>query len=167
RGAQLERLKQVISLSVKSLGIVNGCIHVECCTLPDGQVKLFELGLRPGGGGTPDPIVPWISGIQLSAEYIRLCAGDVPETLEPTTSRACNYHFITPEPGKIATIAGLEAISAEDVLDFAFFPKTEDTIKEVRAGSDRSGFIIVGGDTAPEVLQRGYELENRIKIEYC
>ena len=165
RGEKLEHLKKVIANSVECLKIKSGCAHVECCSTEEGQVKLFELGLRPGGGSIPDPIVPFVTGINQIKEYIRMGMGEPPEETIPKINRACNFHFITPKPGKIKKIViGKKLLSNPAVLDFAFFPKEGDVIPEIKVGSDRSGFIVVGGNSRQEVLSMGYDLEKEVKI---
>ncbi len=166
-GEQKRKLEQVIINSVESLDIYCGCAHVECCTLPSGEVKLFEIGGRPGGGGTPDPIVPFVTGINEMEQYLRISVGDVFIPIKPKYERGCNYHFIIPKPGKIKEIKGLEEILKwNNILDAALFIKKNDIIKKVRIGSDRSGFIIAGGKNRTEAYDIGVEAEKNIKISY-
>lgn len=167
-GERRRELERVIIDSVTSLGIRNGCAHVECCTLPSGEVKLFELGARPGGGGIPDPIVTYLTGVNEIEQYLKICTGDKPDHLAPLYERGCNYHFLTPSPGVVKRVSGLEDIlTRENILDAALFVKPGDTIREIKIGADRSGFIIAGGEDAEEALRIGREAEEAIVIEYC
>lgn len=164
---QMDNVEKVITSAVNALGIRNGYLHLECCSLPDGKIKLFEIGARPGGGGTPDPIVPFVSGIDAIAAYIRLCVGDECQIDSFKMKKACNYHFITPAPGHIKKISGWKNISnEEDVLDFGLLVQEGSIISKVKIGSDRAGFIIVGGSDRNTVLERGNLLEKQISFEY-
>lgn len=166
-GEQKRKLERVIKQAVEVLGVENGCAHVECCTLPSGEVKLFELGLRPGGGGTPDQIVPYVTGINELEQYVRLCVGEKPDHVTPLYERGCNYHFLTPSPGTIKSIKGFEDILAwEHILDAALFIQPGDTVQEVRVGSDRAGFVIAGGKNREDALKLGKEAEEHIIFEY-
>lgn len=167
RDSQLEKVYQVIAEAVSAIGIENGCLHIECCSLENGNIKLFEIGARPGGGGTPDPIVPFVSSIDEIAEYIRLCVGDKCTIKDFIMTKACNYHFITPKMGVVKKISGVEEVVREsDVLDFGLIVKEGDVINQVKVGGDRAGFIIVGGDNRDSVLDRGNFLEKQLKFEY-
>ena len=142
-----KELVNTIKESIVSLGINIGAVHIELATTRNGPI-LFELGARCGGGGTPEPIVPFVTGVSMFVELVRILAGDLPETLTPFLQRACNYHFLTPEKGKILTVSGLNRIKKNScVLDFEMFKNAGDEIGEVQIGTDRSGFIIVGANS--------------------
>ncbi len=165
-GQRLEYLKQVIVDAVKALGIEHGAAHVELATTKDGFC-LFELGARCGGGGTPEPIVTYATGVQEFVETVRILAGDEPECLTPKYNRGCNYHFITPAPGVVKRVSGLDEVSAlEGVLDFELYKKVGDTIEPVTVGTQRSGFIITGAETREEAYKLGVQAEEMIQIEY-
>jgi biotin carboxylase len=166
KGEQLEQLKNVIINSVKALELNCGAAHVELATTTAGFV-LFELGARCGGGGTPEPIVHYSTGINEFVEMVRILSGDKPENLEPLYSRGCNYHFITPAAGIIKSIKGTELIpEIGGVLDFEFFKKPGDMVVPVTVGTERSGFIITAAETRDEAYNIGLTVEKLIEIEY-
>lgn len=165
-GKRLEALEQMIIDSVKALGINSGAAHVELATTKEGFC-LFELGARCGGGGTPEPIVTFATGVQEFVETVRILASDKPERLKPIHSKGCNYHFITPKPGVIKSVVGTEKINAlEGVLDFELYKEVGDTIESVTVGTQRSGFIITGAETREEAYKLGVLAEETIQIEY-
>jgi biotin carboxylase len=165
-GDRLEKLKQTIIDAVMAIGITNGAAHVELASTKEGFV-LFELGARCGGGGTPEPIVHYCTGINLFVELVKILAGDTPGTLIPIRNYGANYHFITPKEGRIKDISGLTEISyITGVLDFDFFKKPGDLIPPVKIGTDRSGFIITGAPSREEAYRIGCLAEQRIEIEY-
>ncbi len=159
-------LETTISNAVKSLGINTGAAHVELATTKKGFV-LFEIGARCGGGGTPEPIVHYSTGVDEFVEQVRILLGDKPINLVPTKNLGCNYHFISPKAGKIKSIEGLEKILVLDnVLDFEFFKKVGDEIAPVKVGTDRAGFIITTGQTQKDAYQAGCLAESLLKITY-
>lgn len=165
-GDRLDQLKKVIADSVLALGITSGAAHVELATTPTGFI-LFELGARCGGGGTPEPIVPYVTGVQEFVELVRICCGDEPVNISPVQQRGCNYHFITLAPGTVKRVTGMdEILNHPDVLDAELFAKPGTTVVPVTVGTERSGFIIVGGETAEAALKTGYALEQKLTVTY-
>lgn len=165
-GKKLELLKEQIVTSVLALNITTGAAHVELATTKDGFV-LFELGARCGGGGTPQPIVPFVTGIELFVELVRILTGDRPRNLQPARSFACNYHFLIPKPGFVESVKGIDRVREWDgILDAEIFIKSDDYIPQVTVGSERSGFIIAGALTREEALRLGQKAEQELEIEY-
>ncbi|OGJ87088.1 MAG: hypothetical protein A2268_15380 [Candidatus Raymondbacteria bacterium RifOxyA12_full_50_37] len=166
-GARRARLEQTARECVESLGWRNGCAHVECCTLDNGEVKLFELGARPGGGGIPDPIVPFFTGVNEFEEYLRIIVGEAPHQTVPLHEKGCVYHFLFTRPGKIKAIHGLEEVrSWKNILDAEVFVKPGDAIPAIRTGPDRPGFVIAGGETRQEAIELGRKAGHTIVFEY-
>jgi biotin carboxylase len=166
-GEQRRKLEQTIKNAVKSLCINSGCIHLELCTLENGDTKLFEFGARPGGGGIPDPIVPFLTGVSEIEQYLKMCVGDVTSILIPKYEKGCVYIFFIPHQGKIRAIEGFEEVKKlSGVMDAELFIKENDEIKLARIGSERSGFIIVGGKDRQEALKLGEYAESLISIKY-
>jgi biotin carboxylase len=166
KGDSLADLKKNVREAITALGIEHGAAHVELASTKDGFV-LFELGARCGGGGTPEPIVPYVSGIQEFVETVRILAGDRPHQLTPVISRGCDYRFLMPPKGLVRSVNGLDAIlGLEKILDAELFTKSGSIIPEVTVGTDRSGFIIAGGETREDALKLGEYAESLIQIEY-
>lgn len=167
KGKEYKLLEDTIINAVLALKIQIGAAHVEIATTSKGPV-LFELGARCGGGGTPEPIIPYVTGVEYFITVIKCLAGDVVESVKPVYKAACNYHFITPSPGRVNKISVPEKFEKKgiDVLDFELFIKNGDTIKNVETGLDRSGFFIIGGPQISTLLDVGKEFEKSINIEY-
>lgn len=166
-GKRLDELIVTIKKAVLSLGITQGAAHVELATTANGFV-LFELGARCGGGGTPEPIVPYVTGVSEFTDLVRICCGDRPVIQANSTMRGCNYHFIILKPGTVAEVNGWDSIVNDpDVLDAELFVKPGSVIEEVRTGLQRSGFIIVGGKDRDSAYRKGVQLESNLKITYA
>lgn len=165
-GERLEKLRSQITEAVEALDISIGAAHVELATTADGFV-LFELGARCGGGGTPEPIVPFATGVSEFLEVVRILAGDVPANLEPTRSFGCCYHFLTPEPGTLKSIHGLEELqNMNGVLDADIFVQPGDVINPVTVGTERAGYIITGAATREEAHGLAQKAEGILQFEY-
>jgi biotin carboxylase len=158
-------LERLVRESVRALGITVGAAHVEACTTAHGP-KLFELGARCGGGGTPDPIVPQVSGIDMLSEVVRIHAGDPPVNLEPDAEKGCSYRFLTPPPGQVRRIAGLADVARwPGVLDCAVTVTTGQAIRPVRVGADRAGFVIAAGASRADAVALADRAEQSIRFE--
>jgi biotin carboxylase len=165
-GTGLERIRKVAEDAVRALEIEIGAAHVEMCTTRDGP-KLFELGARCGGGGTPDPIVPFLTGIEMFKEVIRIAIGEKPQSLTPFFEKGCVYRFLTPNPGKVKKIAGVEKVRTwKNILDCEVFVHEGEEIRPVRIGGDRTGFVIAGGENRREAIALADQAEKTILFEY-
>jgi biotin carboxylase len=166
KGMEYKKLEAAVKAAVTTLGIQVGAAHVELATTPQGPI-LFELGARCGGGGTPEPIVPYITGIPYFVAIVQSLTGDPVENITPKWHKACNYHFLTPAPGKVTAVNIPVNISNDpDVLDFEVFTKPGTQINKVETGLDRSGFIIIGGELQQDVLMKGKKMESEITFTY-
>jgi biotin carboxylase len=163
----LERIHESVKAAVRSLGVDVGPAHVELCTTRDGP-RLFELGARCGGGGTPDPIVPFLTGVEMFKEVVRIAQGEKPQNLAPLYMKGCVYLFLTPRAGIVRGIKGLEKVRAwENILDCEVLVKAGDEVYEVRSGGDRAGFIIAGGETRQNAIALADRAERSIHFEYA
>lgn len=165
-GQKLKKLTIQIEDAVKALQITIGAAHVELATTKDGFV-LFELGARCGGGGTPEPIVPYVTGIDEFVETVRVLVGDKPYNLKPTRNYGCNYHFLTPKPGVLRSISGVDSVrKMEGILDVEVFVKPGETVLPVTVGTQRAGFIIAAAATRDQAYELGKLAEAKIHFEY-
>jgi len=179
-GPALRAVEQAACAAVKALGLPFGPAHVELCSLPDGRAALFEVGLRPGGGGTPDPIVPWVTGIDMVAATLRLYLGQKPDGpffggrdagcqgsggLSSRRGRGCVYHFLTPPPGRVTAVEGLdEVLGWPGILDAGLLVKPGDELRPVRTGADRAGFVIAAGETREQALALAERADAAIRV---
>ena len=166
-GAALDALHRLVKASVRALGIDVGAAHVEACTTADGPM-LFELGARCGGGGTPDPIVPFVTGIDMIGEVVRLHANDAPTNVvapPPSAQRGCSYRFLTPSPGTLRGVEGLDGVSRwAGVLDCAVTVMPGQPVRQVRVGADRAGFVIAGAATRTAAVRLADAAEQEIRF---
>lgn len=162
RRAEIERVAEAATAAV---GVDIGAAHVELAFTDDGP-KLFELGARTGGGATPDPIVPAVTGVDYFAEVATLYMGD-PASFDPTRRDGATYRFLTPPPGRLSALRNVEEVrSWEDVLDCRIWVSPGDEITQVRVGGDRSGSVITHGDTREEAYDLADRAEDRIRFVY-
>jgi biotin carboxylase len=156
------QVQEAACRAVQAVGITTGAAHVELCMTAQGP-RLFELGARCGGGGIPDPIVPYVTGVEMAKEAVRLALGEAPENVAPVRSWSCVYHFLTPTPGRLRSVEGLEEVSRwPGVLDCGVVVNPGDVIRSVRTGADRAGFVIAGDPARDKALDLARRAEERI-----
>lgn len=163
-GADYDRVIATVCDAVRAIGIPLGAAHVELATTANGCV-LFELGARPGGGGTPEPIVRWVTGRDYLADVVRCYVGDSPAPSEQRALRGATYHFLTPAPGVLDRVEGLDDVRARaDVLDADVLVTPGSTIAPVRVGTDRAGFVITGAATRDKAYAAALDAESMIRF---
>lgn len=161
---QLKIVEDVVCRAVISLGVNVGAAHVEFAMTGNGPV-LFELGARCGGGATPSLITPFVSGVDLFIQQIRSLLGETLNISHRSKSRGCVYRFLFFEPGRVKSVDNWDLVTCDSqVLDCELFLEPNDQIVEVRAGIDRSGYIVVAGSNRADALQKACELENLISV---
>jgi biotin carboxylase len=143
-GHKLVHLKEAIIKSIKVLGIDIGAAHLEMCTTNDGRYVPFEVGARCGGGGTPNPIIKYVTGIDMIVELCMILLGkeSLAHLEKEIIHKNCVYHFITPKSGIVKSINTDLLKNNSVILDYDVFLKEGDLAKEVKEGPDRAGFII-------------------------
>lgn len=138
----LVSLKTAIINAVKALGINIGAAHLELCATNDGRFIPFEIGARCGGGGTPNPIIKYVTGIDMMVQFCHVLLGEKVDFTSEPLMRDCVYHFITPEEGTVQEIDLEYLNSNETILDYSIFLSVGDYAKKVKEGPDRAGFVI-------------------------
>lgn len=139
---ELVSLKTAIINAVKALGINIGAAHLELCATNDGRFIPFEIGARCGGGGTPNPIIKYVTGIDMMVEFCHVLLGEKVDFPSEPLMKDCVYHFITPEEGTVQEIDLKYLNSNETILDYSIFLSVGDYAKKVKEGPDRAGFVI-------------------------
>lgn len=163
-GQRLQWVHEAVQQSVEAIGMRNGIAHVEL-TITDHGPVLFEIGARCGGGA-PDPLVPYLSGVEEFKEAVRLALGERPHHLEPVHHKGCVIRFFYPEPGRITKIQGLEeARKMPGVLSLLMFAEPGDVVKPLRTCGDRAGMVIAGGRDRDEALARANRVLETVLIE--
>jgi hypothetical protein len=128
---------------------------------------LFELGARCGGGGTANPIVKEVYGVDLFGLYVKVLLGEEIKPFQSIPKLGCCYYFLTPKSGIVKSISGFEFVKNDPtVLDTELHLTKGSKISKVTVGTQRSGFIIKTAKTAKSALKQAEKLEKAIKISY-
>jgi biotin carboxylase len=152
--------------AVATLGLTQGVAHIEFGYTDQGPV-LFELGARCGGGHTPQ-IAHHVSGVNEFVEACRMACGLPPSRFEPISRRGADYRFLIFAPGTVHQIDIPERLAADEaVVDLGVTVQPGDEIRPLRSTSDRSGFLVVTGETLQEAAERADQGCSEIAIHYA
>lgn len=163
--SEMREIEKTAARAIELAGITQGIVHAELCSTKNG-VYMYEIGARCGGGHTPHPICPWVSGVEELNEALRLSLGQAPENLSPSLARGCVYRFLTPPPGRLVSVTGLDDLSDwEGILDAGVLVEPGQMIHSIRVGGERSGFIIAGARDRAEALALAGRAENHIRFQ--
>ncbi|MCP4152130.1 MAG: ATP-grasp domain-containing protein [bacterium] len=163
-GERLKMLEDAVARSISAIGMKEGIAHVELSMTDDGPV-LFEIGARCGGGA-PDPLVPFLSGVEEFKEAVRIALGEKPVNFKPLYSRGCVIKFAYPTPGIVQRVSGVENVkNLPGVLSFGVFVKKGDRVGPLKTCSDRAAMVIAGKETREDALNLANHVIDTLCIE--
>lgn len=157
--SEQEKIKDLAIRAVKAVGIEDGPAHVEIMLTKDGP-KMIELGARMGGDCITTHLIPLSTGIDMIEATINISLGLTPEIC-PKFEKGSAIRFITPNPGYIKDITGLEdAKKSPGVKVVEVQVGIGDKVTNINSSLDRSGYIIAQGENALDAINK---CENAIK----
>ena len=157
--SEQEKIKDLAIRAVKAVGIEDGPAHVEIMLTKDGP-KMIELGARMGGDCITTHLIPLSTGIDMIEATINISLGLTPEIC-PKFEKGSAIRFITPNPGYIKDITGLEdAKKSPGVKVVEVQVGIGDKVTNINSSLDRSGYIIAQGKNALDAINK---CENAIK----
>lgn len=165
----IEIQKEIITITkdaIDAIGIVMSASHLEL-SITDNGIKLFEIGARTGGGGIIPAIqIPHVYGINMMKETIKIALGEKPVINKRSELYGSELRFLTPKPGKVKKITGLEeAIKLEGIVAMECFVSSGDIVDPIKSGSDRSGYLVTKGKNREDAVKIADIAEKLINIE--
>jgi len=151
-------------LATQALGIDYAASHVEIRISKDGP-KLMEVGARLGGGFINSYLVPLSTGIDMVRSAIEVALGRNPD-IAPRFKKGAAVRFLTPSPGRIKSIIGLEKASKiEGVAHISIDVKPGESVPPLLDGSCRVGYVISTGPDAQTAIHLAELAKQKIIIE--
>ncbi|PNW61071.1 UNVERIFIED_CONTAM: hypothetical protein BEN50_26005 [Euhalothece sp. KZN 001] len=161
-----ERVERVAERATTAMGVEVGAAHVELAVTKAG-LRLFEIGARCGGGATAEPVVRAVTGIDYFPRLCRLHSGEPISDWTLSRRDGVIYHFLTPSPGKISGVSGVEEVSGwNGVIDCRLWVSPGDKVSPVRRGGDRSGSVITHARSRSDAYKLAVRAEETIEFEY-
>lgn len=140
-----EDLLAAVQRILGAFGLRHGGFHCELFVTEEG-VRLVEVAARLAGGCIATHLVPLATGIDLVGAAIAMALGRRPH-LERGRSAGAAIRFLTPEPGRVQSVSGVECALAlpgirEVVLDVA----PGHVVHPLENSDHRVGYVIAVGD---------------------
>jgi biotin carboxylase len=149
---------------VKALGIDWAAAHAELKLSPRGPV-LIEVGARLGGDYITTELVPRSTGIDMVESAINLALGRVPDLTPRHTPHGAAIRFLTPAPGKVVAVEGVERAKAmHGVKIVEVDVAVGDQVPPLTSSLTRVGHVIAEGITADEAVANAEAARDAITI---
>lgn len=158
-----QKLKDGAIAGCKALGLTNCAAHCEL-KVQNGEAYLMEIGARMGGDFISTELTHLSTGIDMVAATIDVVLGIEPDLKPKTKGQGVCIRYFTPKPGVLKAIEGTDNLKRSFVYDAEIYHRIGDTIPEVRSSLDRSGHVIVTGETAEIAIGLADNLINQVKF---
>ena len=158
-----QKLKDGAIAGCKALGLTNCAAHCEL-KIQNGEAYLMEIGARMGGDFISTELTHLSTGIDMVAATIDVVLGIEPDLKPKTRGQGVCIRYFTPKPGILKAAEGTENLKRSFVYDAEIYHQVGDEIPEVRSSLDRSGHVIVTGETAEIAIGLADNLINQVKF---
>ncbi|MEC7641039.1 MAG: alpha-hydroxy-acid oxidizing protein, partial [Nitrospinota bacterium] len=162
---QQEQAVQLFQAGIKALGIDIGAAKGDIKITSSGP-KIVEIAARLSGGWMSAYTYPLSTGINLFKAAIEIALGGQPMDLKPKKAWVSAERALTPVPGKILSIQGVdEARKIKGIAEVILMNEAGDIINELKSNLGKAGYVISVGKTRQEAIQRNDLARRTIKIE--
>jgi biotin carboxylase len=149
---------------VRALGLDWCAAHAEVRLSSRGPF-LMEIGARLGGDFITTELVPRSTGVDMVAAAIRLALGETPDLTPRREPRGAAIRYLTPNPGKVVALQGLEAARRMPGVEILEVPvKPGDTVPPLTSSLTRVGHVIAEGRDAAEAVARAEAARDAVEI---
>lgn len=151
--------------AVAACGLDNCPVHMELLRSVRGPV-VVELAARGAGFRVFTNILPYVTGLDTVNVQLQSALG-MPVQIEPKVpSRGAAIIFLSPTPGKLKSVEGLDkARAVQGVQEAEVYIQPGTVMGELKCGADRIGHLIVFAENRQEVERRASQALSLIKIE--
>ncbi len=159
-----QKLKDGAIAGCKALGLTNCAAHCEL-KVQNGEAYLMEIGARMGGDFISTELTYLSTGIDMVAATIDVVLGIEPDLTPKAKGQGVCIRYFTPKAGILTAVEGMEHLKSAFVYDAEIYHKEGEKIPEVRSSLDRSGHVIVTGETSQEAINRADDILEKIKFQ--
>jgi biotin carboxylase len=141
-----ERAVEIVAQAATALELDNAPVHAEVMVTPVGPM-MVELAARGPGFKVFSGMLPWVTGVDVVRELIRLSLGEPVSFVQPKT-RGAVLRFPDVRPGRVTRIGGMEeARRTQGVAEVEVYCQVGDSVRALASGADRVGHIIALAET--------------------
>lgn len=151
--------------AVAACGLDNCPVHMELLISAKGPV-VVELAARGAGFRVFTNILPYVTGIDTVNVQLQLAFGEKVEIIPKVPPRAAVIIFLSPIPGKLKCVEGLDKARAVlGVQEAEVYIRPGTVMGELKCGADRIGHLIVFAESRPEAERQAMQALALIKLE--
>jgi len=152
-GADQQAAVSVMIQGIRALGIDVGAAKGDIKMTPRGPM-IGEIAARLSGGFMSGFTFPLATGIDLMSAALKIAMGEPPDGLTPKFNRVAADRAITPEPGLVTRIAGLDKARTLPGVEKIFtMYKVGDTYHPPTCNMGKFGNIIAAAETRSELIE--------------
>jgi biotin carboxylase len=166
-GCSVETLREVTRLVtdfLDAVGLRNGPGHTEVKLTSRGP-RIVESHNRTGGDGINE-LTEIAFGVDMERHALGARFGVVePLTTSPQPRGGAALRFLTPEPGRVVEVTGVDAVRADPAfVDLQLKVEPGDEVPPLTWNEDVAGRVIARGATATEAIAHGRRLATAIHV---
>ena len=160
----LREITQLVTEFLDAVELRNGPGHTEVKLTSRGP-RIIESHNRIGGDRIPD-----LTEIAYGVDMERYAVGAGFGVLEPLTASpeprgGAAIRFLTPEPGRVVEVTGVDAVRADPAfVDLRLELEPGDVVPPLTWNEDKVGHVITRGATAAEAIAHGRRLAEAIHV---
>jgi biotin carboxylase len=139
--------------ALDGIGYAWGPCHTEVMLRDDGEcATVVEINVRQGGDQIWE-LVGQVTGVDMIAGSVATLAyGELP-TASPFTCGGAAIRYLTPEPGRVTSIDGVDdALAVEGVIRVSELCKVGDVVKPLGNSWNRTGYVIAAGPDTKQAV---------------
>jgi biotin carboxylase len=156
----------LVKRTLEAVGFEHGVAHTEVKLTARGP-RIVEINVRLGGNYIPD-MVRAVTGIDIPRIMVQLAVDEAP-TLVPVrtdVSSAAVRFLLAPEPGRLASVDGVESLSADpNVIDWEITAKPGQVVRRPADNSDYLGRVMVVDRDGPYARELAETAARRVRLE--
>ena len=138
---------KLVAGAVSALEIDWAPIHAEVMVSAEGNVSMVELAARGPGFKVFTEMIPWVCGVDVVEQQIRMAAG-LEYDWFPTKRRGAVLEFPPATPGYVTKVDGMDECQAiPGIHDLEIYVKTGKRVYPLDSGARRVGHIIAMTET--------------------
>jgi biotin carboxylase len=161
---EIADVSEMAKAAVAALGVDNAACHTEMKISAAGPV-LIEVGARLAGGYIGSYLVPVSSGVNLVRAAMDMALGRAP-SITPQHRRAAAVRFLTPQPGRVTSVRGVEQAARMPGIVCAHVDVTEgDRVPPLVDDGCRVGYVVATASDRQRAAQRAEQAAEGIAIE--
>lgn len=160
----VEIIKQAAYQGVIALELNNCAAHAEI-KLHEGNAYIMEIGARLGGDFISTELTRLSTGIDMVEAAVNVALGVAPDLTSTEPKYSVCIRYFCPMPGKVIGIENENILKNDpSVYSYDIYHREGDIVREVKSSLDRSGHVIVLGETPMQAIDHAEELINTVQI---